>query len=130
MMNIGEAARATGLPSKTIRYYEEIGLVPKAERATSGYRRYDQRAVQTLRFVHRARQLGFSVEACRGLVALWRDRHRSSAEVKALAMARIAEIDRKLRELQSMRATIGALADRCHGDQRPDCPILQDLAEG
>ena len=128
-MNIGEAGRAAGLPAKTIRYYEEIGLVPAPERAASGYRHYDASAVQTLRFVQRARQLGFSVEDCRGLVALWRDRRRSSAEVKALALARVAEIDQKLRELQSMRATISSLAERCHGDDRPECPILDDLAE-
>ena len=129
-MNIGAVSRATGLPSKTIRYYEEIGLVPEPARAESGYRRYDQGALQTLRFVHRARQLGFTIEECRGLVSLWRDRHRASAEVKALALARIAEIDRKIVELQSMRETIGALAERCHGDDRPDCPILRDLARG
>lgn len=125
---IGEAARLTGLPAKTLRYYESIGLVAPTGRTEAGYRLYDARAVRTLQFVHRARELGFSVAQVRELLALWQDRDRSSADVKAVAQAHIAEIDRRMQELQAMRDTLGELADKCRGDHRPECPILADLA--
>lgn len=125
---IGDAAKQAGLPPKTIRYYEDIGLISPAARSAGGYRLYDARDVRTLQFIHRARELGFSVKQVRELLALWRDRERSSADVKAVAEAHIAEIDRRMRELQGMRDTLRHLADQCHGDHRPDCPILADLA--
>jgi len=127
-MNIGQAAAEAGLPAKTIRYYEEIGLVAPAARTDAGYRDYDDHDIHFLRFVARARGLGFTVEECRELLALYRDRSRASAEVKALALKRVAEIDRKIAELDAMRATLSHLAEQCHGDHRPDCPILDDLA--
>lgn len=126
-MNIGEAAAASGLPAKTIRYYEEIGLVA-ARRAANGYRDYDAEAVRFLGFVAHARGLGFSIEDCRALLALWRDRNRASAEVRAIALEHLNEIDRKIVELQAMRRTLAHLVTTCHGDDRPDCPILDDLA--
>ena len=127
-MNIGTAARHSGVPAKTIRYYESVGLIAPAERSGSGYRVYDRNDVETLRFVQRARSLGFSVEEVGSLLALWRDRERSSAEVKAMARHRVADIDRKIAELTEMRETLTHLMARCHGDERPDCPILQGLA--
>ena len=127
-MNIGEAAARSGVPAKTIRYYEDVGLIGPAPRAGNGYRDYGQRDVHVLRFVQRARSLGFSVQDCRQLLALYPDPDRASAEVKALTGRRIAEIDRKMQELAGMRATLVALADNCHGDERPECPILDDLA--
>lgn len=126
-MTIGEAAAASGLPAKTIRYYEEIGLV-RAGRAVNGYRRYGPEAVRFLSFIARARTLGFSIEDCRTLLALWRDRNRASAEVRAIAQDHLTEIDRKIAELQTMRRTLAHLVTTCHGDERPDCPILDDLA--
>lgn len=127
-MNIGAAARQSGVPAKTIRYYESVGLITHAERTAAGYRVYDHRDVETLRFVQRARSLGFSVDDVGSLLALWHDRQRSSAEVKALARRRVDDIDRKIAELTEMRATLTDLMQRCHGDQRPDCPILSGLA--
>ncbi|GAB4225471.1 MAG: Cu(I)-responsive transcriptional regulator [Kiloniellaceae bacterium] len=127
-MNIGTAARQSGVPAKTIRYYESVGLIQPAERSASGYRVYDKQDVETLRFVQRARSLGFSVEEVGSLLALWRDRGRSSSEVKALARHRVEDIDRKIAELTEMRATLQDLMERCHGDARPECPILQGLA--
>ena len=127
-MNIGEAAARSGVPAKTIRYYEEIGLIGPTRRAGNGYRAYSESEVHILRFVQRARSLGFSVKDCQQLLALWRDPNRASADVKAVALRRIAEIDRKMAELASMRATLVELAEHCHGDARPDCPILDDLA--
>src|SRR5512135_1480009 len=129
-MNIGDVAERSGVPAKTIRYYEEIGLVRPAARQENGYRAYDERDIQVLRFLKRARGLGFSVQDCRDLLSLYQDRQRASADVKALARHRVDEIDRKIAELQAMRATLADLIDRCHGDDRPDCPILDDLAEG
>lgn len=126
-MNIGSAARATDLPRKTIRYYEEIGLVRPA-RADNGYRDYSDTDVHRLRFVQRARSLGFSIEECRMLLSLYDDEHRASADVKALTLEKIGQIDRKLDELKSLRATLSRLADTCQGDGRPDCPIISDLA--
>ena len=127
-MNIGEAAARSGVPAKTIRYYEDVGLIRPAPRAGNGYRAYSQRDVHVLSFVQRARSLGFGVHDCRQLLALYQDPARASAEVKALTERRIAEIDRKIKELAGMRATLLELAESCHGDARPECPILDDLA--
>jgi len=127
-MNIGEVAGKSGVPAKTIRYYEDVGLIPPARRTESGYRDYDDRDLATLRFVQRSRSLGFSVKDVGALLALWHDNARASAEVKALAADHVSEIDRKLAELKSMRRTLVDLMERCHGDDRPDCPILDDLA--
>jgi Cu(I)-responsive transcriptional regulator len=127
-MNIGEVAARSGVPAKTIRYYEDIALIESAGRAPNGYRSYTEEAVHTLRFIARARGLGFTVEQCRGLLALYRDKARASADVKAIAQAHIVEIERKIEELQSLRATLAALARQCHGDGRPDCPIIDELA--
>ena len=126
-MNIGEAAASAGLPVKTLRYYEEIGLVLPG-RMANGYRDYGENHVHKLRFVQRARSLGFSVEDCRSLLSLYEDRNRASSEVKALAKDRLAELDRKLAELEEMRRTLANLVRCCHGDSRPECPILDDLA--
>lgn len=129
-MNIGTAAKRSGVAAKTIRYYEEIGLIPKASRTDGGYRDYSDRDVEMLRFIHRSRALGFPVKEVAELLALWRDRSRSSAQVKELALHRITDIDTRIAELKSIRRTLTELATRCHGDDRPDCPILQDLAGG
>ncbi|WP_193370590.1 Cu(I)-responsive transcriptional regulator [Pelagibius marinus] len=127
-MNIGTAAAHSGVPAKTIRYYESVGLIQPADRTASGYRVYGEQDVETLRFVQRARSLGFSVEDVGSLLALWRDRSRTSAEVKALARHRVEDIDRKITELTEMRETLLHLMERCKGDERPECPILQGLA--
>jgi Cu(I)-responsive transcriptional regulator len=129
-MNIGEVARHSRVPPKTIRYYESIGLIDPAARSAAGYRIYGAQDLETLRFIHRARGLGFSVEDVGNLLALWRDRNRASAQVKALARKHVGEIDRKIAELRAMRDTLDDLIERCHGDDRPDCPILKDLAGG
>ena len=129
-MNIGQASKASGVSQRMIRHYEAIGLTPKAARRESGYRDYDERDVHTLKFIARARDLGFPIEEIGKLLTLWQDRGRSSAEVKALAVARIAELERKERELQEMRRTLEHLARNCHGDERPDCPIIESLATG
>jgi Cu(I)-responsive transcriptional regulator len=127
-MNIGEAATRSGVATKTIRYYEDIGLIRPAPRSGNGYRAYSQRDVHMLRFVQRARSLGFGVQDCRQLLALYQDPQRASAEVKAVTERRLVEIDRKIAELTGMRATLVELAQSCHGDARPECPILDDLA--
>ncbi len=127
-MNIGEAARASSLPAKTIRYYEEIGLIAPAGRSDGNYRVYNDREVQTLRFIRRARSLGFSVGEVAELLDLWRDRRRSSRQVRALASRHLRDIDGKIAALETMRDTLNELIERCHGDARPDCPILADLA--
>lgn len=129
-MNIGDAASETGITAKAIRYYETIGLIPAAERTESGYRQFSVKAVQTLHFVRRARNLGFTVAQIGELLSLYGDTNRASADVRSIALARVAEIDRKMVELASMRSTLAHLADKCHGDDRPDCPILEDLAGG
>ncbi len=127
-MNIGEAATRSGVPAKTIRYYEEISLIDAPRRGANGYRDYSQDDVHMLRFIAHARGLGFTVAQCRDLLALYNDRDRNSADVKQIAQDHISEIDRKIGELRSMRATLDRLARKCHGDERPDCPILDELS--
>ncbi len=129
-MNIGTAAKTSGVPAKTIRYYESIGLIPPATRAENGYRHYSRSEVETLRFIQRSRHMGFSVKDVGNLLALWNDKKRVSADVKALALSHIAEVERRIAELESIRRTLVHLTDQCHGDHRPDCPILDDLASG
>ncbi len=129
-MNIGEAAKASGVSAKMIRYYESIGLIPAAGRTMSGYRVYSPTEVQMLRFLRRSRDLGFPVGKIEELLALWRDRSRQSAEVKRLALEQIDGLERKIHEMQAMMATLRHLADACCGDHHPDCPILEDLGEG
>ena len=126
-MKIGEASAASGVSERMIRHYEKIGLVPAAPRRDSGYRDYGGRDLHTLRFIGRARDLGFSIEEIRKLLELWQDRTRASAAVKALALARAAELERKERELHEMRRSLEHLAASCHGDDRPECPIIDDL---
>ena len=125
-MNIGEVADRTGVPSKTIRYYEDIGLITPA-RTTNGYRHFRETDLHKLSFLGRARALGFTIEDCRTLLALYEDDTRESAKVKQLAQAHLDEIDQKIAQLQGMRATLSHLVECCAGDDRPDCPILQDL---
>lgn len=128
-MNIGEAARASGMTAKMIRYYEGVGLlVPKA-RSDAGYRIYGAAEVHTLRFIRQARRLGFLVEDIRKLLALWQDRSRASAEVKRIALEHVAELERRIGELTEMRDTLAHLARNCHGDARPECPILDQLTQ-
>ena len=129
-MVIGEAARASGVSAKMVRYYESIGLVPVAARTGGGYRTYGTREVETLRFIRRARDLGLSMERIKLLVGLWHDRERPSREVKRIAQAHLAELRTKIVELSAMCATLEELSDACHGDQRPECPILRDLEGG
>ncbi len=129
-MNIGEAAAASGVSAKMIRYYESIGLVPAAGRGGNGYRIYGAAEVHTLGFIRRARGLGFSMAQIGQLVALWRDKARASAEVKSIAEGHVAELRARITELEAMARTIEGLAGSCHGDGRPDCPILDDLAAG
>lgn len=126
-MKIGQAASASGISERMIRHYEKIGLMPAAARRNSGYRDYDPRDVHTLTFIGRARDLGFSLEEIRKLLELWEDRSRSSHDVKALALARAAELKRKERALHEMRRSLEHLAASCHGDERPDCPIIGEL---
>ena len=127
-MNIGTVAERSGVPAKTIRYYESIGLIPSADRRPNGYRTYSVVDMHTLNFIKRARSLGFSVDEVRDLLDLWRDRKRTSAAVKVLATKHLDALDRKIAELQSMRRTLADLIERCRGDERPDCPILDDLS--
>lgn len=126
-MNIGDVAERSGLPAKTIRYYEDIGLI-RPRRGGNGYRAFGNADVHKLAFLGRARSLGFSIEECRALLALYEDEGRASSEVKQVAEEHLEQIDRKIAELQAMRATLAKLIHRCHGDDRPDCPILDDLA--
>lgn len=128
-MNIGDVARESGVSAKMIRYYEQTGLIPKAARSDAGYRNYGQADVHTLRFIRRARDLGFSVEQIADLLALWRDRGRASADVKAVALSHVGGLRAKIAELQAMVKTLEHLAANCHGDGRPDCPIIEDLAD-
>lgn len=129
-MNIGDAARASGLPTKTVRYYADIGLVSPAARQGNGYRDYGDPEVHKLRFVQRARGFGFSIDDCRELLALYEDRERASADVKAIALERISEIEAKMAELQTLKDELTRLAAACNGDDRPDCPILKGLSSG
>lgn len=127
-MNIGEAAVATGLSAKMIRHYESIGLIGAARRTDAGYRRYDADALRTLRFVRHARELGFGLDRIGQLVSLWRDPTRASGDVKHIALEHIAELDRQIVLLQRMRDALSQVADHCHGDRDPGCPILDGLA--
>ena len=129
-MNIGQAADASGVSAKMIRYYESVGLIAQAARTDAGYRRYTDNEVQTLRFIKRSRDLGFSLERIKTLLGLWDDRSRKSADVKKLARQYIRELDADIEKLQSIRNELQHLADCCHGDQRPECPIRDELAEG
>jgi len=127
-LNIGGAARASGVTAKMVRHYESIGLLPPARRTEAGYRLYGPDDVRMLQFIHRSRALGFSLDQIADLLALWRDKHRASADVRRLALAHIEELDRKIAELEAMKRTLATLASSCHGDARSDCPILDDLA--
>ena len=129
-MNIGQAATASGVSAKMIRYYESIGLINAASRTDAGYRIYSDADIHTLRFIRRSRNLGFSVEQMTNLLALWQDRSRASADVKRIAADHIRELERKMRELAEMAETLRHLAKNCHGDGRPDCPILNKLSDG
>ncbi len=126
-MNVSQAASQTGLPPKTLRYYEEIGLV-RPERSANGYRAYSKQDVHRLAFIQRARSLGFSIEDCRQLMSLYGDDQRASHDVREIAVAHVKAIEAKIVELQSMRNVLQQLVQACHGDQRPDCPILDDMA--
>lgn len=126
-MNIGEAAKASGVSAKMVRYYEEIGLIPKARRTLSGYRMYSSNDVHSLRFIKQARNLGFSIEQIEQLLALWQDRRRPSRKVKELAHAHIEELEMRIREMRDMKRTLETFVKQCHGDDRPDCPILEGL---
>ena len=126
--NIGQAAKASGLSAKMIRHYEDIGLIGKALRSESGYRRYTASELHTLRFIKQARTLGFSIKQIEALLGLWQNQSRSSRQVKALALEHIAELDRKIEEMQAMKAALARLVHDCHGDARPECPILDELA--
>lgn len=128
-MNIGQAARASGVSAKMIRYYEQTGLIPKADRTGSGYRDYALSDVHMLRFIRRARDLGFAVREIDELLNLWRDRSRQSSDVKRIAQVHIAQLHERIEALQQMAGTLEALIDCCAGDQRPDCPILAELEE-
>ncbi len=127
-MIIGEAAKLSGMSAKTIRYYEDIGLVTPTRDPQSGYRDYSENDVHVLKFLHRARDLGFSVKQCRELLSLYEDRDRASSDVKAIAKSHLEDIRRKIEELQEMENTLKHLVSCCHGDDRPDCPILSGLA--
>jgi MerR family transcriptional regulator, copper efflux regulator len=129
-MNIGDAASASGVSTKMIRYYESIGLIPAVERTDSGYRVYSETDVDALRFIRHARDLGFSVEQIERLLALWRDGHRASAEVKKLALEHAEALEAKAAELRAMSRTLRVLIDHCHGDDRAECPIIRELAKG
>lgn len=129
-MNIGQAAAESGVSAKMIRYYESIGLINAVTRTEARYRVYSDADVHTLRFIRRARNLGFSVEQMTNLLALWQDRSRASKEVKRIALEHVGELERKMRELAEMAETLKHLAHNCHGDHRPDCPIINDLSQG
>ncbi|QDK44678.1 Cu(I)-responsive transcriptional regulator [Bdellovibrio sp. ZAP7] len=126
-MNIGELSKSSGVNAKLIRHYESIGLIPKAARSESGYRKYGETDVHILKFIKRGRSLGFSMKEIKKLISLWRNRSRASSEVKALAVAHVKELEEKISELQGMVDTLKHLARTCHGDHRPDCPIIEDL---
>lgn len=127
-MNIGEAAKTSGVSAKMIRYYEQVGLIRAPARTGSNYRAYTKRDIDVLRFVHQARRLGFSMKQISALLGLWEDRNRPSREVKRVALSHIDELTQRIQELTEMRNTLQHLADHCHGDARPDCPILDELS--
>ena len=129
-MNISEAARRSGLRAKTIRYYEEIGLIGEPARRPNGYRDYDQGALEELQFLSRARQVGFDLEECRQLLDLQRDEGRQSRHARELVLEKSAQLQQRIDQLQAMQQVLETLADRCHGDEGPDCAILDDLAGG
>ena len=126
-LNIGQAAEASGVSAKMIRHYEDIGLIPKVARTQAGYRLYREADVHNLRFIRRARDLGFSMKEIKTLLGLWDNRRRASADVKRLAMKHVEELDARIAEMQAVRRTLAQLAHDCHGDNRPECPILDDL---
>lgn len=130
MLNIGETAKASGVSAKMIRHYESIGLIGEAVRTDAGYRVYRQRDIDVLRFIHRSRELGFPLEQIKTLLALWQDKQRASKDVRDMARVHIAELDRKIADMQAMKRTLETLSTKCHGDNRPDCPILDDLSLG
>lgn len=127
--NIGEAASRSGVSAKMVRHYESLGLLPKVGRTDAGYRQYGPNEVHTLRFIRHARELGFSMVEIAALLKLWQNRRRASADVKRIALSHVADLDRRMTEMATMKRTLEALADCCHGDARPDCPILDELAE-
>lgn len=127
-LNIGDASKATGVSAKMIRHYESIGLIPKAKRTYSGYRLYAENELHELRFIRSARDLGFSIASIGELLKLWRDKRRPSTRVKSLALEQIRLLEAKIREMEAMKATLERLARHCHGDERPECPILEELA--
>ena len=129
-MNIGQAAKASGVSTKMIRHYEQIGLIPKAHRTASGYRIYVEKDLHTLHFIKQARNLGFSTEQIGDLLSLWQNKRRSSRKVKELAMNHIRDLNERIRELQEIKNVISHLAHHCHGDDRADCPILDEIANG
>lgn len=129
-MNIGEAAARSGVSAKMVRHYESLGLLPAVARSEAGYRMYGEREVHTLRFIRRARDLGFSMAEIGDLLALWQKPDRASADVKRIAQGHIADLDRRIAEMTAMKRTLERLSDCCHGDGRPDCPILDGLATG
>lgn len=126
-MNIGKASANSGVSNKMIRYYESINLIPAASRSESGYRTYSDRDVQTLKFIKRARDLGFSLKQIKELVALWQDESRSSADVKSLALEHIQEMQQKISQLQEMSLALEQMASKCNGNAKPECPILKEL---
>ena len=127
-VNIGDASKLTGVSAKMIRHYEDIGLIPAASRTFAGYRLYDEPDLHRLRFIRRARSLGFSIKQIETLLGLWGDPKRASRDVKRLALMHAEELERKISEMQAMQRTLRNLANRCHGDGRPECPVLDDLA--
>ncbi|SHM95442.1 Cu(I)-responsive transcriptional regulator [Rhizobacter sp. OV335] len=128
-MNIGEAAQRSGVSAKMVRHYESLGLLPSVVRTDAGYRQYGDNEVHTLRFIRRARDLGFGMAEIGELLKLWQNRRRASGDVKRIALAHMADLDRRITEMEAMKRTLSRLASCCHGDQRPDCPILDELAE-
>ena len=127
--NIGEAARRSGVSAKMVRHYESLGLLPKVGRTDAGYRQYGDKEVHTLRFIRRARDLGFSMAEIAQLLKLWQNRRRASADVKRIALAHVADLDRRMDEMAAMKRTLERLADCCSGHDRPECPILDELGE-
>ena len=128
-MNIGEAAQRSGVSAKMVRHYESLGLLPPVVRTDAGYRQYGDNEVHTLRFIRRARDLGFGMTEIAELLKLWQNRRRASGDVKRIALAHMADLDRRIAEMEAMKRTLSRLASCCHGDQWPDCPILDELAE-